>query len=58
MNKFTNKPLAVLNKSIEPGKLMNALAHMSIGLGATLGKEALHLCNYQDADGGSHPCIS
>lgn len=56
--KFNNKLVAVLNKKIEPGKLMNALAHMCIGLGAMIGKEALRLTNYQDADGGLHPYIS
>src|SRR3990167_10229892 len=58
MEKFQNKLVAVLNKSIEPGKVMNALAHMCIGLGAAIGKENLRLMNYQDADGGSHPYIS
>lgn len=56
--KFTNKLVAVLNKSIETGKVMNALAHMCIGLGAVIGKEALRLTDYKDADGGSHPFIS
>ncbi len=39
--KFKNKLVAVLNKSIEPGKVMNALAHMCIGLGSAIGKEAM-----------------
>jgi len=55
---FQNKLVAVLNKSIEPGKVMNALAHMCIGLGSAIGKPDLRLTNYQDADGGSHPFIS
>ena len=50
--------VAVLNKKIEPGKLMNALAHMCIGLGSAIGKDPLRLTDYQDADGGSHPHIS
>lgn len=58
MNKFANKLVAVMNKSIEPGKLMNALAHMSIGLGAAVGQEALRLTNYIDADDENHPNIS
>lgn len=58
MEKFNNKLVAVLNKSVEPGKVMNALAHMCIGLGAAIGKDELRLTNYQDADGGSHPYIS
>lgn len=55
---FKNKLVAVLNKSVDPGKVMNALAHMCIGLGAVIGREELCLSNYQDADGGSHPYIS
>lgn len=58
MNKFENKLVAVLNKSVEPGKAMNALAHMCIGLGSAIGKEPLRLTDYRDADGGSHPYIS
>lgn len=53
-----NKLVAVLNKSVEPGKAMNALAHMCIGLGAKIGESDLRLTNYQDADGGQHPFIS
>lgn len=55
---FKNKLVAVLNKSIEPGKVMNALAHMCIGLGAAIGRDLLRLTDYQDAEGGSHPFIS
>jgi hypothetical protein len=56
--KFKNKLVAVLNKSIETGKAMNALAHLCIGLGSIIGKEELRLTDYKDADGGSHPFIS
>lgn len=56
--KFKNKLVAVLNKSIDTGKVMNALAHMCIGLGSAIGKEELRLTDYRDADGGSHPFIS
>lgn len=55
---FKHKLVAVLNKSIEPGVLMNALAHMCIGFGAAIGKEHLRLTNYKDKDGGDHPHIS
>lgn len=55
---FQNKLVAVLNKSIEPGKVMNALAHMCIGLGSAIGQTDLRLSDYRDADGGSHPFIS
>ena len=58
MNKFTNKLVAVLNKSIPSGNLMNALAHLCIGFGAKIGQESLRLTNYKDADGGDHPFIS
>ena len=57
-NLFQNKLVAVLNKKIEPGKLMNALAHMCIGLGSAIGKDPLRLTDYKDADGSSHPHIS
>ena len=58
MTEFTHKLVAVLNKSVDPGKAMNALAHMSIGLGAAVGKEPLRFSDYRDVDGGSHPFIS
>ncbi|MCS5708695.1 DUF2000 domain-containing protein [Candidatus Berkiella cookevillensis] len=57
-NQFPNKLVAVLNKKIEPGKLMNALAHMCIGLGSAIGKDFLRLTSYKDADGNVHPHIS
>lgn len=55
---FTNKIVAVLNEKIEPGVIMNALAHMCIGFGSDIGTEPLRLTNYIDADDGSHPNIS
>lgn len=55
---FKNKLVAVLNKRVDPGKVMNALAHMCIGLGAKIGEPVLRLTDYRDADGGSHPHIS
>jgi hypothetical protein len=55
---FENKLVAVMNEKIEPGVIMNALAHMCIGFGPEIGNEALRLTNYIDADGGSHPNIS
>ena len=58
MASFPNKLVAVLNKSIPPGNLMNALAHLCIGFGAKIGQEPLRLTNYRDADGGDHPYIS
>lgn len=58
MAAFTHKLVAVLNPSIPPGKLMNALAHMCIGFGASIGVNPLRLTNYKDADGNDHPHIS
>lgn len=55
---FANKLVAVMNEKIEPGVIMNALAHMCIGFGSDIGKEPLRLTNYIDAEGGSHPNIS
>jgi hypothetical protein len=55
---FENKLVAVMNEKIEPGVIMNALAHMSIGFGADIGKDPLRLTNYVDADGESYPNIS
>jgi hypothetical protein len=58
MAEYKNKLVAVMNEKIEPGKIMNAIAHMCIGFGAALGREPLCLVDYKDADGGSHPNIS
>jgi hypothetical protein len=55
----THKFVAVLNKKIEPGKLMNALAHMSAGLSNLVkDKEAMRFDVYVDKDGGEHKSIS
>ncbi len=54
----THKLVAIMNEKIEPGILMNALAHMCIGLGASLGKEPLRLTEYVDKNDGVHPNIS
>ncbi len=55
---FKNKLIAVMNGKIETGIIMNALAHMCIGFGSEIGKEALCLSDYVDADEGVHPHIS
>lgn len=47
-----------MNKSIEPGKIMNALAHMCIGFGASLSKEKLNTIDYEDKTGNIYPNIS
>jgi hypothetical protein len=55
----THKFVAVLNKKIEIGKLMNALGHMAAGFGSSFSdKEAMRFDSYFDKDGGKHPNIS
>ena len=55
----THKFIAVLNKKIETGKLMNALGHMAVGLGSSyINKEAMRFDSYFDKDGGEHSNIS
>lgn len=51
--------VAILNKKIGMGKLMNALGHMTAGLVGGSGK-AGEMCflQYQDKDNGVHPNIS
>ena len=58
MSQFKNKLVAVMNEKVEPGKAMNALAHMCIGSRAKIGIENLRLTNYIDINGNSHPNIS
>lgn len=51
--------IAVLNKKIELGRLMNALGHMSAGLPAGYpNSEDMRFLQYKDKDGGSHSNIS
>jgi len=58
-NENSKRFIAVLNKKIEVGKLMNALGHMSAGLagGNNLSREMSFL-QYEDKDDGKHPNIS
>ncbi len=37
---------------------MNALAHMSLGLGTLLGPDEALMCDYKDGSGITHPAIS
>ncbi len=55
---FENKLVAIINKDIEVGIAMNAIAHMTIGLGAQLNNALLRLNDYQDKDGNIYPNIS
>jgi len=51
--------IAVLNKKIEIGRLMNALGHITAGLsGGSSKTEEMCFLQYQDKDGGAHPNIS
>ncbi len=51
--------VAILNKKIEIGKLMNALAHMTAGLvGGYPDPKEMCFIEYPDKDGGMHPNIS
>lgn len=55
---FKNKLVAVVNKQIDTGVVMNALAHMCLGFGAHMGISDLHLMDYKNADGFVYPNIS
>jgi len=51
--------IAILNKKVETGKLLNAIGHMTAGLAGGSGKsDEMCLLQYEDKDGGSHPNIS
>ncbi|OGJ48746.1 hypothetical protein A2229_01015 [Candidatus Peregrinibacteria bacterium RIFOXYA2_FULL_33_7] len=50
----TKKFIAVLNKKIETGKVMNALAHMTVGLVDQNKNQDMGVINYEDKDGGAH----
>lgn len=51
--------IAILNKKIPTGKLMNALGHMAAGLAGKSGRaDDMCFLEYQDKDGGLHPNIS
>ncbi len=55
----SKKFVAVLNKKVEVGKLMNALGHMTAGLAGGFGKgDEMNFLEYVDKDGGIHPKIS
>ncbi|OGY17305.1 MAG: hypothetical protein A2784_01455 [Candidatus Chisholmbacteria bacterium RIFCSPHIGHO2_01_FULL_48_12] len=56
---LTNKFVAVLNKKVLVGSLMNALAHMAAGLSASYGNiPEMRFDTYIDKDGGEHKSIS
>jgi len=58
-DEHTKRFVAVLNRKIEPGRLMNALGHMTAGLvGGFEKREDMCFLQYRDKDGGLHPNIS
>lgn len=58
-NPVTHKFVAVLNRKVPVGNLMNALGHITAGLAASYpSKEEMRFDNYQDADGNPHANIS
>jgi len=51
--------IALLNKKIPTGLLMNALGHMTAGLAGGYNKnQEMCFLQYKDKDGGVHPNIS
>ncbi|MFA4814656.1 MAG: DUF2000 domain-containing protein [Candidatus Gracilibacteria bacterium] len=48
------KFVAVLNKKIEVGKVMNALAHMTVGLANSYPDKDMGVISYMDKNGGNH----
>jgi len=51
--------IAILNKKVPTGKLMNALGHMAAGLAGKSGRaDDMCFLEYRDKDGGVHPNIS
>lgn len=51
--------IAILNKKVPMGRMLNAFGHMTAGLGYSLGdSDDVCFINYEDADGGNHPNIS
>lgn len=56
---LTHKFVAVLNRKVPVGNLMNALGHMAAGLGGSSANlPEMRFDNYFDKDGGKHPSIS
>lgn len=58
-NTLQNKFVAILNKKIPIGSLLNALGHMAAGLSASYSNiPVMRFDSYVDKDGGAHKSIS
>jgi hypothetical protein len=58
-NENSKRFIAVLNKKVEAGRLMNALGHMTAGLvGGYENVGDMCFLQYKDKNGGAHPNIS
>ena len=58
-DELTHKFVAVLNKKVPIGNLMNALGHMTAGLGGSAPSlPEMRFDSYFDKDGGEHKSIS
>lgn len=50
--------VAILNKNIDTGRLMNALGHLTAGLAGKVCREDMQFLEYRDNEDGIHPGIS
>ena len=57
-NENSKRFIAILNKKIETGRLMNALGHMTAGLAGKVGVgEDMCFLEYKDKDEGIRPWV-